>query len=179
MTLPNLDDAMLKAAAAEARDIQLECFVTESNRIEGIDREATVEEVQAHRTILNLPELTVLQIERFVGRIEARARLRRRRGQNVTIQERGKVLWRPQAGGPVIEERLAQLLEAIHEGRLSPAQAHYAYETLHPFTDGNGRSGRAIWAWHMERIGKDPFSIAFLHRFYYQAIEASREGQQS
>ena len=49
-----------------------------------------------------------------------------------------------------------------------------AYEMLHPFMDGNGRSGRALWAWMMLRLGQDPFALLFLHRFYYQTLENSR-----
>jgi hypothetical protein len=170
-----LQDQMMKAAAAEAREVQIELFVAESNRIEQIEREPLPEEIEAHRQFLYLSEITVERLERFVAVVEPRARLRRRKGQNVTVQERGKVLHRPQEGGPVIEVRLNQILEGIEEGRLSPAQAHYAYETLHPFTDGNGRSGRVLWAWHMEKIGKDPFSLAFLHRWYYESLEALRQ----
>jgi len=40
--------------------------------------------------------------------------------------------------------------------------------------DGNGRSGRAIWAWQMLGDEQDPFAIPFLHRFYYQTLDASR-----
>jgi len=40
--------------------------------------------------------------------------------------------------------------------------------------DGNGRTGRAIWAWQMQRLGRDPFALPFLHRFYYQTLEAIR-----
>lgn len=45
---------------------------------------------------------------------------------------------------------------------------------LHPFMDGNGRTGRAVWAWAMQRDGQDPFALSFLHRFYYQTLEYSR-----
>lgn len=48
-----------------------------------------------------------------------------------------------------------------------PWEVHIAYEMLHPFTDGNGRSGRMLWAWQMRN-----FPLDFLHTFYYQTLNA-------
>lgn len=54
-----------------------------------------------------------------------------------------------------------------------PWKMHVAFEKLHPFMDGNGRTGRALWAWHMKQLGLDPFALSFLHRFYYQTLAAA------
>jgi hypothetical protein len=34
--------------------------------------------------------------------------------------------------------------------------------------------GRAIWvwAWQMQKMGRDPFALPLLHRFYYQTLES-------
>ena len=54
---------------------------------------------------------------------------------------------------------------------LGACETHVRYELLHPFLDGNGRSGRALWLWLM---GQAP--LGFLHTFYYQTLSAARHG---
>ena len=144
-------------------------FIRESNRIEGILREPTKREVEAHRSFLGLEELRVADVEGLVDRLCGNP-LRDRTGRNVYVGSHT-----PPPGGPHIREDLGALLENINEGTPTPYEAHVAYEKLHPFMDGNGRSGRAIWAWMMLSERRyDPFSLGFLHRFYYQTLEASR-----
>jgi Fic family protein len=149
-------------------------FVKESNRIEGIAY-TTSHDMQAHRTFLDLDAITVGDLEEFV-RLTARAELRRHDGMNVGIYSAGKVVHQPPAGGARIEESLALLLDRIQQGDLDdrPYAAHVAYETLHPFMDGNGRSGRVLWAWQMIRAGRDPFALGFLHAWYYQSLDVGR-----
>lgn len=66
-------------------------------------------------------------------------------------------------GGPEIRTRLLELLyRATRERSITAWQAHVEYEMLHPFTDGNGRSGRALWLWMM-----DEAPLGFLHHFYH------------
>lgn len=146
-------------------------FVEESNRIEGITRQPTEAEVEAHETILWKPELELTQIDWFVDVCtEGRGKLRDREGLNVVVGPH-----RPPSGGPAIKRELEFLLTEINQGKHTPWEAHVLYETLHPFTDGNGRSGRVIWAWMMERERQNPFLRPFLHTAYYQALEHTRQ----
>lgn len=139
-------------------------FVRESNRIEGIGRVRPVE-IQAHELFLERPP-TVAAIEALVDSI-AGAALRDRYGMNCRI---GAHL--PRLGGPHIRVELEALVHEILAGRLTPCEAHCTYKTLHPFMDGNGRSGRALWIREMGGIARVP--LGFLHTFYYQSLQAVR-----
>lgn len=143
-------------------------FVAESNRIEGINRNPLGDEIEAHVRLLNLSLVQVIDLEHFVV-VCAGVPLRREAGMDVRVGG-----YRPPPGGPDIERQLAALLKAIEDGRLDPYEAHVRYETIHPFIDGNGRSGRALWLWHMLRDGRDPWALPFLHRWYYESLQAGR-----
>jgi len=144
-------------------------LVRESNRIEGI-RRTTHREVDATRQFLDLPTITVPDVCRLVAAFQVSGVIRDRPGLNVYIGRH-----RPPPGGLDIVRSLEILLDQIRQDQLTPYQAHFDYETLHPFTDGNGRSGRAIWMWQMLRLGEMRLlSLGFLHAFYYQTLAASR-----
>lgn len=147
-------------------------FVRESNRIEGITATPHVSEIRALNNVLAAPVLTVELLRDYVWTI-ARAPLRDKPGLDVRV---GRHL--PPRGGPEIRDELTSLLCDICEHRSAsgetPFSTHLRYETLHPFMDGNGRSGRAVWLWMMGGIENAP--LGFLHTFYYQSLEAGQRG---
>lgn len=86
----------------------------------------------------------------------------------------------PPVGGIAIVTRLIDILQdaqfSTHDssfglrGLQSLAyETHQRYEKLHPFTDGNGRSGRMLWMWMMRKA-----PLGFLHTWYYQSLNAGR-----
>ena len=137
-------------------------FIEESNRIEGILRPPTDREIAAHENFLALDEITIPDLERFVSYVQPGAELRSKRGMDVRVGNHY-----PPPGGPNVVERLYRQLVQLND--FSAYDIHIAYEMLHPFTDGNGRSGRALWLWMMG--GDAP--LGFLHHFYYQTLEAA------
>ncbi len=76
----------------------------------------------------------------------------------------------PPDGGPEVERSLRKLVRRA-DGDGEPYSTHCAFEALHPFTDGNGRTGRMIWAWMMKEQKDYDFSLLFLHKFYYQTLD--------
>jgi len=149
-------------------------FVIESNRIEGILRDPFKFEIGASESFLKLPYTTVADLERYVFFIQPGAKLRKRYGMNVQV---GRHV--PISGGPIVEIQLTNLLDDINYQKALGSSSmycytnHVRYETLHPFMDGNGRSGRILWLWQMGGIEKAP--LGFLHTFYYQTLDLSRK----
>ncbi len=139
-------------------------FIRESNKIEGILRDPTWQEVSEFDRFMALTTLTVSDLERFVHVYQPDASLRCMVGFDVRVGDYVAPL-----GGPNILYTLSSILiEANH--KRDPFTVHIQYENLHPFTDCNGRSGRMIWAWQMRDL-----SLGFLHKFYYQTLNAQGE----
>jgi hypothetical protein len=144
----------------------LKSFIDESNRIEGIIKPPAgpITELGVYIDLLNLDRIRKSDLVNFNRLVQPGARLRDKPGLDVKV---GNHI--APSGGPEISGRLRAIL-AMDQ----PWHQHQAFEHLHPFTDGNGRTGRALWLWHMLNRGKEAEVIryGFLHLFYYQTLEA-------
>lgn len=142
-------------------------FIRESNKIEGIRRPPTAAEIVATKEFLKQPSLTIRAVSDLVSVYQPDAIFRNKPGLNVRVGEHY-----PPPGGAGIKKALQDLLDKINKEEISPYYTHHLYETLHPFTDGNGRSGRAVWLWQMYKKGLVTYiSLGFLHAFYYQTLQ--------
>lgn len=144
---------------------RIRAFLTESNHIEGIYRPPTDVELEAFNRFMKSPVPTAATLGDLQAVFAPRMPIRERLGMDVRV---GKYV--APTGGPLIVRRLNTLLWRMRDGS-DPWSTHVAFEMLHPYCDGNGRTGRMLWAWHMRALGRDPFALPFLHRFYYQTLE--------
>jgi Fic/DOC family protein len=139
-------------------------FIRESNRIEGVKREPTEAEADEFYRFMGLNTVSAKDMVEFVKVYQPNAQLRNRAGLDVMVGG-----YYPPKGSPMILGRLESILEDAHSPKYGAYKIHQAYEELHPFTDGNGRSGRMLWMWMM---GDAP--LGFLHTWYYQSLSNNR-----
>ena len=84
----------------------------------------------------------------------------------------GNPIYTPPRGVGIIEKKMSNLIEYINgaidvpnEPLLKLAVAHYQFEVIHPFSDGNGRTGRIMMIHYLCKQGLLDYPILFLSRY--------------
>ncbi len=70
----------------------------------------------------------------------------------------GEIIYTPPSGEQIIRDKLANLEKFIHEESdidplIKMALIHYQFEAIHPFADGNGRTGRILLLLYLKLSG--------------------------
>jgi hypothetical protein len=115
-------------------------FTRANNRMAGITREPTAAEISAHRGLLAINALRVENLELFVHHIAPGAGLR---SEDSGLSS--------DAEAADLRADLATIIAAARIKSASPDRLHRVYKMLRPFTDANGRCGRALWMWQVMR----------------------------
>ena len=103
-----------------------------------------------------------------------------RDGQNVIRTASGKIVYMPPEASDV-PELMTELLAWINLSAeklpvpVIAGVAHYQFETIHPFYDGNGRSGRMLTTWILYRGGYDLGKFYALEEFYAKDLQGYYE----
>jgi Fic family protein len=105
--------------------------------------------MQGFRALKETP-LNTRTAEQVCTRIKGtQMQVRRVPGTALANDRTGEVIYTPPVGEDVLRTKLANWERYLHEARdidplIRMAVGHYQFEAIHPFTDGNGRTGRVL-----------------------------------
>jgi Fic family protein len=84
----------------------------------------------------------------------------------------GKAFYTPPRGKGIVEAKLGNLIEFLNDDAKYPvdpvlkmAIGHFQFEAIHPFRDGNGRTGRIFNIHYLTQKGLLDYPILFLSRY--------------
>lgn len=145
--------------------------IRESNHIEGVwDEEEVAQSLVAWRFLIEQEVLTtgvLLELHRLVM-LNLLPEGRGQRGQyrltNVTVGDR---LCPHYLEIPFLIDGWLNLMRPQNLEMLTPTYTHIEFEHIHPFIDGNGRTGRMLMWWHAIKAGIEPQIIRYNERFDY------------
>src|SRR5690554_4610944 len=121
-----------------------------------------------------------------------RAGLRKLPGTALKNLATGEVVYEPPQSAPDIEKLMANLVAYINDDGLCDADPlvkmaiiHHQFESIHPFYDGNGRTGRILNILYLVTQDLLNLPILYLSRYfihdkaaYYRELQAVRDTQQ-
>lgn len=105
-------------------------------------------------------------------------------GTKIANPASGQIIYTPPENDTVLKAKLANWERFLHdESELDPlirmAAAHYQFEAIHPFFDGNGRTGRVMNILALVECGLLELPVLYLSRFilahktdYYRLLNA-------
>lgn len=144
---------------------------------------------EGFKLVRNKNILTLNDIKRIQEVLEQNsAGFRTTPGTQLKRSSDGAVIYTPPQDGQRIVELMNNLEQFINDDELCPidplvkmAVIHHQFESIHPFYDGNGRTGRIVNILYLVTSGLLDLPILYLSRYithnkveYYERIQAIR-----
>lgn len=135
------------------------------------------------------PLTTGLFIELMQAIKETDAGIRNEPGTVIANPNTRKIIYWPPDGEDLIRNLLVNLEEYLHEDDgmdplIKMAVAHYQFEAIHPFDDGNGRTGRLLNILYLLKRGLLQYPVLYLSnaiisqkKEYYRLLREVTEDQ--
>ncbi len=116
------------------------------------------------------PLCTATAIEVCSTLKHAEMEIRKVPGTFIGNQTTGEIIYTPPAGENVIRDMLTNWERFLHDDDdidplIKMAISHYQFEAIHPFYDGNGRTGRILNVLYLIECGLLTLPILYLSRF--------------
>jgi Fic family protein len=139
--------------------------------------------LEGYRTLRERPLITRMA-EEICSLIKGREMRVRKIPGTALAQPTGEIVYTPPVGEDLLRSLLANWERFLHEATefdplIRMAVAHYQFEAIHPFTDGNGRTGRVLNSLFFISEGLLTLPILYLSRYiirhkadYYRLLRA-------
>ncbi|MEO9886123.1 MAG: Fic family protein [Balneola sp.] len=190
-TIPNQGIILNTLPLQEAKDSsEIENIVTTHDALYKADLEANdkidqvTKEVQRYAKALSIgfqliKEYEILTIRHIIAIQQVLedndAGVRKLPGTKLTNPATGEIIFIPPQSKDIIDKALDNLEKYINDDDLSPmhplikmAVVHVQFESIHPFYDGNGRTGRIINMLYLVLKGLLDIPVLYLSRFIVQ-----------
>ncbi len=137
----------------------------------------------SHRPLTTATALDVCSQIKLVD-----AQIRRVPGTNLKDNVTGRIIYTPPEGEALLKDLLSNWEVFLHDPTLTldpivkMAIAHYQFEAIHPFGDGNGRTGRILNILYLVEQGLLTLPVLYLSRYviankasyYHLLLEVTR-----
>ena len=158
---------------------QRKCKITARPSSKGLSKQVSQQPIIRLATILGIQQTLE----------KNRAGLRKLPGTELRNHATGELIYTPPQDGIEVERLMANLINFINDDGLSSldpliklAIIHHQFESIHPFYDGNGRTGRIINILYLVVNGLLDIPVLYLSRYfiqdkaeYYRQLQAVRE----
>jgi Fic family protein len=199
--LPNPGILLKTLAIQEAKDSsEIENIITTHDELYASQVDPSVgvaaKEVQHYLSALRtghaqVKESGIIRLETVVS-VQAEveqndAGLRKLPGTVLKNEATGQIIYEPPQSAAEVAALMSNLIDFIHaDDALDPllrmAIVHHQFESIHPFYDGNGRTGRILNILMLVREGLLEIPILYLSRYinqtkpdYYQLLQSVRD----
>ena len=186
-----IDSLVLQEARASS---EIENILTTNDEVykaasdEALPASAEAKEVLRYRQALNhgfrqiktRPLATGLFVEIAQLIKEMQFDVRRMPGTRIA-NSKGETIYTPPEGEAVIRDKLRELENFMHaddglDVLVKMALVHYQFEAIHPFADGNGRTGRILNVLYLVDQGLLNLPVLYLSRYIIDHKAAYYEG---
>jgi len=200
-SLPNSALLIDTLAIQEAKDSsEIENIITTHDELfasqEGTNGSAAAKEVQHYVAALRvgfdavrkeglIRLATILAVQAEIE--HNKAGLRKMPGTMLKNQATGVTIYEPPQSAADVARLMGDLVDFMHADNgidplLRMAIAHHQFESIHPFYDGNGRTGRILNLLLLLRDGLLDFPVLYLSRYitstkpdYYRLLQSTRD----
>ena len=157
-------------------EIDMQHHIRQSNLIEQVDDQFEDRlSLEAWKWLVKQPRLSrqvVMQLHSMImlGKLDVRELGQNRR---VAVTVGGRATPDPYLAIHLLAN---WILDMRGWAKLDPKEMHIRFEHIHPFVDGNGRTGRMLMWWHEVKLGRKPTLISFDDRQdYYRWFDKESE----